>query len=842
MGKEERKYISQTCYVSLTSKPNLFNANEGKCIQLSATEYKILSYFIDNANDPVYLDELAKHIWGINYGADDRHADSLKSQISRIRKKLEEVQPGLQKCLETNYGLGSYTLKLGAISANARKVNDNISLIADFSRDSGNPEKVFVPPTYFIPPSASITHLLNHAFVDSNVHVISGQRGMGKTELARYYAHVCCNDSDIREELKYNNIIFTTYSEQGLGHTISLLRCNDCTIEGNSYSQKIRFLKEMKKPCLLIIDNYDNEESYLSELSATSNAYIDLINTGCHILFTSKVNTNGCFAVRQTEISSLPSSNLVNLFRSLSQNIDFTNDMPKILILIERFLLSNTYLVILAAKLTSTKSLDEILAAFQAMTVNDISDPVSVEKDGAKQMPLSLMNHYKVMFNLAGAQQDTNKKHLLTNLALLPLDGMNYDEFFAYAFDSKKIAEMKMAFAQLHDSFWVFLRNKTVFLHPLIKEMVLSQPFDISVIAKMIASINQLIHIERYTMGMEENLKLAVSAYEVCKKCYFKNAAVAMLVSNITSNYDTLKNSSMAYDYGKKALELLNDVECSSEGLDQAALAAGYNMVGYAVLHAYNRDDSRDLAEKALNVARSLIENVIKDGKEDVNADILRTKIQGNLAALYIRKRDYDKALDLHSEAKTFRQELLEKMPSPEIKLLLAAAYKGIATDYYYLSKKETHCEGMQELLDKSLQNHRQATSLYEEVQPKMNLDSVIANNRLVSTGISLLKLEDGHMDAEQSQELIHEFIERMRDAAQCLCSIEPVVSEIEICITNVSTLIELMMRNNLYEKIDLEIANQIAELIMQVKCEEIEKWQCYFQTIVNVKPGGMRK
>ena len=105
----EKKYFGDICYISLSSKTELVSADEIVRIPLSVTEYKILSYFIDHADMPVYLDELARFIWGSH--ADEKDPNSLKSQISRVRSKLDKLYVGLRNCIDTNYGLNSYTLK-----------------------------------------------------------------------------------------------------------------------------------------------------------------------------------------------------------------------------------------------------------------------------------------------------------------------------------------------------------------------------------------------------------------------------------------------------------------------------------------------------------------------------------------------------------------------------------------------------------------------------------------------------------------------------------------------------------------------------------------------------------
>ena len=54
-------------------------------------------------------------VWGTH--ADEKDPNSLKSQISRVRNKLEQIREGMRHCIDTNYGLNSYTLKVENINS-----------------------------------------------------------------------------------------------------------------------------------------------------------------------------------------------------------------------------------------------------------------------------------------------------------------------------------------------------------------------------------------------------------------------------------------------------------------------------------------------------------------------------------------------------------------------------------------------------------------------------------------------------------------------------------------------------------------------------------------------------
>ncbi len=112
MIREERKYIGKEGYIVKFSKTELVSIDDSLHISLGPMEYKVLSYFIDHANTPVYLEDLAKGVWGVNYSADRKDPTSLKTHITHIRAKLDKIKAGLGKRIETNYGLSSYTLTI----------------------------------------------------------------------------------------------------------------------------------------------------------------------------------------------------------------------------------------------------------------------------------------------------------------------------------------------------------------------------------------------------------------------------------------------------------------------------------------------------------------------------------------------------------------------------------------------------------------------------------------------------------------------------------------------------------------------------------------------------------
>lgn len=76
---------------------------DGKPVELTETEYKILRYLALNRNKTITRIALAEHIWGSKI--DDRFSfDFINSHMKNLRKKLSDA--GLPEMISTVYGVG----------------------------------------------------------------------------------------------------------------------------------------------------------------------------------------------------------------------------------------------------------------------------------------------------------------------------------------------------------------------------------------------------------------------------------------------------------------------------------------------------------------------------------------------------------------------------------------------------------------------------------------------------------------------------------------------------------------------------------------------------------------
>ena len=73
----------------------------GKEIDLTKNEMKIITYLMKNKGTIVSREDLMKYLWDSDYFVDD---NTLSVNITRIRKKLLDV--GLENVIETKRGMG----------------------------------------------------------------------------------------------------------------------------------------------------------------------------------------------------------------------------------------------------------------------------------------------------------------------------------------------------------------------------------------------------------------------------------------------------------------------------------------------------------------------------------------------------------------------------------------------------------------------------------------------------------------------------------------------------------------------------------------------------------------
>lgn len=112
--------LRQACQESPTNKQSTFNDTyltidlekrrilvRNEPVKLSATEYKLLSYLVQNANQVLTIEQILENVWGWEYR---ESSDYVHVYISHLRRKLE-ADPKEPRYILTEYGAGYYFAK-----------------------------------------------------------------------------------------------------------------------------------------------------------------------------------------------------------------------------------------------------------------------------------------------------------------------------------------------------------------------------------------------------------------------------------------------------------------------------------------------------------------------------------------------------------------------------------------------------------------------------------------------------------------------------------------------------------------------------------------------------------
>ena len=668
---------------------------------------------------------LAENVFDDDRDGDDpfviKHIARILSNVrTKLGIRIEDKE--LRKAISRERGYYRIDPARISITRTDSSLSDKeISCLETLGADSLFPERDAKDPYYV--PEETLNELLSDAFLhNSRVHVISGEPGIGKTDLARIFAKQC---SERKGNIAFAKTIFTKY-DVSLENTITSLQTKGFKDGLPTFETILELLKKAEKPCLLIIDNYDSDTE---ELTEDNLFYQQLIQSGCHLLLTSRKDLRFCYQVRQTDFKPLSTETLMHLFLDLCNNIS-ENESRSLPDLIVKYLKNNTYLVRLCASLCETKSVQDIISAFEVLNVNRLDDPIMVKDHTIT----TLYEAYKCLFHISELQDDISACLLLKNMAMLPLTGMPYEEFFTAAFSDSN-SEYKKVYKYLQKKHWVCLENRRVLLHPLIREMMINElPYQFSDIRNYVVSLNRKsAAVHMYENGFYELLSQNRSLYKAIEKTgllQISEREIVLLIANITSLLDIVRDNTLSVfvQQAYSALEGFDSSNISPE--EQFLIARSLDVVGYSLLHVRGKEKMLLRSEKEIV---SLKETGYQPEEELVE---LSTLNQGNIAALSGRKGDYQKMLEIHDENRKKRQELLKESPSKKLVGLVASSYKGMATACYYLAGNAEDLEEKKNYLLKSYDLWSEAIHYYTEAYypEPYHLDIAVCDTRRIGT------------------------------------------------------------------------------------------------------------
>ncbi len=734
--------------------------------------------------------------------------------IDRVKKAINELYKGQGLKLGADYVVNH---KDGYYSLNAKEIikyplYTDLTLKAVYLQGTSDSNAIYLSPETYIEPQEALNSLKRDAFREKNIHMITGPRGIGKTELAQCFIRHCIQNNLSLKENHYNSIYTVKYCKS-LSYTIAHMDCDRLDFQHKDiYNWRLNMdflMNRAPKPCLLLIDNYNNPNAR-KEFSLNNEVYKALRESKCDILITSQISLKNNYDIPTTEMFPLPADALYQLFcadSSLSEII-LAKEEEKIKRFIQDSLYANTYLVKLFAGLAQTRNLDEMIAAFNEMNVHCFTESLEIMKDNVIEED-SLISLFNKMMRLSDIWQSDDFKQILTNLALLPLDGIEYSKFFSIAFEGEDTARMQAVFNQLRKTYWCFLKDRKVCLHPLIRELILTQmvPEDLHLIQPFVNSIIRINRLEVFTPILPQVLLLALSSQQALEVIdpVWQDKNSALLLSSIASNYDLLRNDA-TYSYAKKALLQLNALQINKE--DNFDMAFYFNTVGYSLLHAYQEVDSLVLAKTAFLKAEALLSDCRNEEDTSLKVRLLLSKVHSNMGAAAAQEEDYNTALDYHKETYHERTVLMAQWASEELSRLTAVACRCIATDYYKWSK---HIKGDAQVrfcLDQSMNYHIKGISLLVPGLETHAAEYYASGNRLVSTWFYRHNLYPYIPYTEKDLDFL---LKIMGSVSDCLIQQQiPIQSERKDCLINSTKILELIcdysFESHSYEQISAGI------------------------------------
>lgn len=779
----------------------LITDGDGKVLcKMTKKPGKVLEILVGNCGTPVSYDAIINYVWGLSENKNP--AQNVRDQIKFLRKYADGL-------------LAPYITEVTGIGY-------------IFNCDYPQPEEYAESPVdglfpitqaESIPIASNYISRFEQTELMSNflsrkgrhVHAIVGERGLGKTTLAGRFAA----DAIARGIFKY--VISASYSTS-IRETVE--RIGKTKNVSDPFSDRIAKLTRLCElgETLILIDNYDNPNPS-AELSFDCDDYRRLAETGCSILFTSACDLGGCYLINDnvTYLSRIATPLLVSLYFSIKRT--GKDDKKAVARLIENYLFSNTYLVVLCGELARQgMTADEIIESIETLSTDD-TGTFSIQKDGRRQDEETLLEHYcRVLdknktVNPDGENERRAVHEVLSALALMPIGGIEREDFEALTCDKRTRRDLRRIIARLERHNLVFGDTKIV-IQPIVREYLLREIFITGeTVCRYFSALSRFVDIHSYVPSFSYWLSIAEAAYGVISDAYISedarvrtdsdfdkseeiSAFGVLTAARITAAYSAVNIYSKAYDFGGRVLPSLSILPQARElYLDPLTLSTCFNAVGYAHLHAPSGNMENNL-RTAYDCIKKAEELALSELEEKGNpARAVLSKLHGEFAAYYLKRGDYGAALEYHTMALGEREKLIESDPeSHEYKRMLAFTYRGLGTDHYYLSKKEDK----EQHLRLSYGYNLRSVEIFEELYGSGRLETVTGINRLVGTGIELMKCSDSDIEGGAEEFIL--YLDRAFDFyATCTFAL---CAEIADSLSKLVALSELIGRSDALEAV----------------------------------------
>lgn len=287
---------------------------------------------------------------------------------------------------------------------------------------------------------------------------IFGIGGIGKTELANEFA---------REQIKNGTPAYLVTFKGSMRETVLSMKFSgyESAAQGTEedYQRRLDMLKEDYRGCLLIVDNFDDDEKNISTLQCDP-AYNDVVNgSGMKILFTTRSRPDEI----TKELSPLSEEDAMKLFKSISPVAK--DDEPIVRELIRETDCHPMTIELLAKTREDSwqvVSYKELLLRLRHRNIDDKNLPAVSVKKNLTEREAKIYGHLKALFDLYKLGEAY--RQAICHVTLLPIDG-----FDAVTFVLNEDADKRIQLKNLESHSWIRRRKEEnlLYIHPLIRSV-----------------------------------------------------------------------------------------------------------------------------------------------------------------------------------------------------------------------------------------------------------------------------------------------------------------------------------------------------------------------------------
>ena len=532
----------------------------------------------------------------------------------------------------------------------------------------------------------------------SSVLFLSGRPGIGKTTLARLYANTC--EKTLIYYVKYRGSFEETLN------SLSKKKRED------SWKKILKYWKNLnesqRNQILLIIDNFNDDS-----VEGVENFYYRALHTGLfeelkelriQLLITTRINMeNNVYPVKGVK-------DPVALFEAYYKR-ELNSQQKKGVEELAELLHNNTLLLVLCAGLMREEcSLADLIN--EAKKCNMKIHEIFLEKEAdfeaqEKRERFTLYEQAKAILNLGEVLKSKENRYILSNMALLPLKGMQRKEFLEFI-HKEGASGINLIKKLILRSCIVEEEDHIVCLHPLIREIFLDTNLVVwDRCRNYCISLNKKLDLQYAFQDRERYKNYAEEVYTIFSDTH--DLVLAKLFYNFSDIYDQIGAHQKSRELIDNVSLYLNEIK---ESKRKVRLCSG---MAYSYNNCVTTAQDLEYAVSLLDQAQNMLERIRSQCTEweyySELGRIYSNRGSNELARITLkksedqRKKHATRALKFHQQALAQRNKALEvafdeneKATSKRDK---ATSYVGIATAYYEL-----------ELYEESVQIYRESLQI----------------------------------------------------------------------------------------------------------------------------------